>query len=359
MKNFHAWLVYLVCVVSCFSLPASAEDYPPANETLVTNIELSGSIATPNAELSALGWCGDYLWLIPQYLNFNRPNDPTSGQFYRLTRSEVTEYLTTLNKGTPAKPLAPLPVTVKENQKLEALSGYQGIEAFACEGNKAFLAIEINRWGRREATVLATALYEAGVWRIDEVSQRHLSQTKIANKGNEALVITEQGLLSLHEVNSADLQITGKPQALLVEKSLRSIGKVPMVDVPYRITDATAASDDGKFWVINYLWAGDVSIQRDHDAFWQEYGQGASHAKSKHVERLIELQWTGTEVTTTGRAPINLLLTERNGRNWEGIVRFEDVGFLMVTDKHPGTMLGYVPYEGWAEDLAPGSATGH
>jgi hypothetical protein len=31
------------------------------------------------------------------------------------------------------------------------------------------------------------------------------------------------------------------------------------------------------------------------------------------------------------------------GRNWEGLVRLDDRGFLLVTDLFPGTILGFVP----------------
>ena len=95
--------------------------------------------------------------------------------------------------------------------------------------------------------------------------------------------------------------------------------------------------------MINYLWSDDLFIQQDDDEFWQQYGQGKSHASSKNVERLIELQWTGTEIQRTDRAPLNLALVTSTGRNWEGLVRLDDLGFLLVTDKHPKTLLGYVP----------------
>jgi hypothetical protein len=37
-----------------------------------------------------------------------------------------------------------------------------------------------------------------------------------------------------------------------------------------------------------------------------------------------------------------LTLDVGDGRNWEGIVRFGDRGFLLATDKFPITMLGYI-----------------
>ncbi len=36
---------------------------------------------------------------------------------------------------------------------------------------------------------------------------------------------------------------------------------------------------------------------------------------------------------------------EPNLRNWEGIVRLENRGFLLMTDKYPETLFGFVEYK--------------
>ena len=41
--------------------------------------------------------------------------------------------------------------------------------------------------------------------------------------------------------------------------------------------------------------------------------------------------------------PIQLELDKDSPRNWEGIVRIDDIGFLIATDKHPEMILGFVP----------------
>ena len=65
------------------------------------------------------------------------------------------------------------------------------------------------------------------------------------------------------------------------------------------------------------------------------------HAQSS-IEQLIELQLTadGT-IIQTETPPLNLFGQE--GRNWEGIVRFNNSGFLLVTDQYPKTYFGFVP----------------
>jgi hypothetical protein len=40
-----------------------------------------------------------------------------------------------------------------------------------------------------------------------------------------------------------------------------------------------------------------------------------------------------------------LQLSDEAARNWEGVVRLEDRGFLLVTDTFPRTLLGFVPFK--------------
>jgi hypothetical protein len=63
------------------------------------------------------------------------------------------------------------------------------------------------------------------------------------------------------------------------------------------------------------------------------------------VERLVELQFdASTGVSLTGLPPIQLQLEPMETRNWEGLVLLDDRGFLIATDKYPGTLLAFVPY---------------
>ena len=75
-----------------------------------------------------------------------------------------------------------------------------------------------------------------------------------------------------------------------------------------------------------------------------EWGVGTSHAEFEQVERLVEMQLSDDAVTIVPAPPIQLELVDaETSRNWEGIVRLDDRGFLLVTDKYPETVLGFVP----------------
>jgi hypothetical protein len=61
------------------------------------------------------------------------------------------------------------------------------------------------------------------------------------------------------------------------------------------------------------------------------------------VERLVEFQIDNGQIKMTNRSPIQLVLKEKESRNWEGIVRMDKRGFLIATDKYPRMILGFVP----------------
>jgi len=45
----------------------------------------------------------------------------------------------------------------------------------------------------------------------------------------------------------------------------------------------------------------------------------------------------------TDSAPIQLtLLSDGTARNWEGVAKLDDRGFLLATDKFPDTILAFV-----------------
>jgi hypothetical protein len=110
------------------------------------------------------------------------------------------------------------------------------------------------------------------------------------------------------------------------------------------VTDATAVDGNGRFWVINYLYPGDITkLNIAQDGIAAQFGMGATHAASQTVERLIELQLITDGITLTDTPPIQLeLLPDDEARNWEGIVRLDDAGFILATDKFPETILGFV-----------------
>ena len=74
------------------------------------------------------------------------------------------------------------------------------------------------------------------------------------------------------------------------------------------------------------------------------FKEGKTHRNSDSVERLIELEISDDKIQLSGREPIQLQLSEKNSRNWEAIVRIDDKGILIATDKYPEMILGFIAF---------------
>ena len=69
--------------------------------------------------------------------------------------------------------------------------------------------------------------------------------------------------------------------------------------------------------------------------------KGSTHKQFEHIERLVEFKIEGNSIIRTNNAPIYLELN-KNSRNWEGLVRMNKNGFLLIVDEHPRTILAYI-----------------
>ena len=88
----------------------------------------------------------------------------------------------------------------------------------------------------------------------------------------------------------------------------------------------------GRFWVVNILAPDQIGL----------LGSGSDAVP---VERLVELQITDAGIVRTDTPVITLdLENQPGGRNWEGVARLDNLGFLLITDSSPRTILGFVPF---------------
>ncbi|MEO0322100.1 MAG: hypothetical protein AAF447_04030 [Myxococcota bacterium] len=320
-------------------------------EAPLRRVRLGPPLDAPNVEISGLDWLRsrrgpehDRLVFLPQY------PERVGGVLFTATRSEVAAAVwdrATLHPRT-------LPIALKDTRSgclvlpLETLAsgspGYEGFEAIAFIGDRAFLTTERSLEDGSSDGIVFPAVLDSGfgLLLITRESRRLRRQVRYGNLAYEALVATgEPPALALHEVNGAPNE---RPVAFAIWESERAEGRLdveprPAPPLEYRVTDATSADRTGRFWVTNYFWPGEAWTPGP-DALIAVHGQGPSHGRSSAVERLVELRFDGEQVTLTGRAPISLALGPVP-RNWEGVVRFGR-GFLVVTDRHPETILAYV-----------------
>jgi hypothetical protein len=311
----------------------------PVLEQPVSVIPLAGDLADSNAEVSGLAWYGQTLVLLPQYPDRFRSGG--HGQVFVLPKSHVLAFL----DGQSSEPLQPRAIPLLDASLVKGISGFEGYEAIAFFGEQVFVAIEA-RSGGRMLGYLARGHIATDLSRIEleaEPLAEVTAQTTLSNMAYETLLLSGNSLITMYEANG--LNVNSEPVAYRFDLSLAPLDAIPFPNLEYRITDATDLDEANHFWAINYFWPGDAKLEPAPDSLAARFGQGETHARFETVERLVQLSYTPSGISLTAAPPIQLqLIDDDHSRNWEGVVRLDERGFLLVTDKHPETILGFVPY---------------
>jgi hypothetical protein len=338
----------LLLALLAFPLLAAAQD--TAEETPVQMIELTGPAASLDAEFSGLAWYGDTLVLMTEN-PFLYADAGISGAFFALQRADILAYL---DAEDPA-PLEPVAVPIYGPDIPEAVSAFgvlfDGFEAItfvdapnAFADDQVFLTIEAYTADEVMRGYLVWGTVIGDLEGIDLRLAESLelpSQSDIRNKSYEALLNLGDSIVALYEANGADVN----PDAFGVRVDLATgeTSPVPLDNLEFRLTDVTSLDADNRFWAINYYYPTDGFDFPEDEPLYAQYGRGASQVTSESEERLVEYEVTEDGLVLVERAPVQLLQEEGNKeRNWEGIVRLDDRGLLIVTDRYPQTLLGLV-----------------
>jgi len=312
------------------------------DETKVQLLPLAEPLNQPKAEISGMTWCGDTLILMPQYPR--RLSSSKQSFFYTLTKQSVLEHL----KQENPEPLTAKPLLVTENRLRTQVPIFDGFEAISCQDNDIWLAIEAVNILNTYQSYLVRAVVDlkskrptinidsSKLWSLD-------SQSEMRNMGDEAIFMNGDQVISLHEVNDQKIVKQASAHVLNTQTQIQSNTAFP--HLPFRITDSTELDNDNRFWVMNYKYSGDKFSRKSNDPLAKLYGRGNSHKQYYNVERLIEFELKEDGIKRVERAPIQLQMESVEGRNWEGLVRLDDLGFLIATDKHPDTLFGFVPFK--------------
>lgn len=335
-------LTVLLALLLIAASPALAQD--PPREIPVVPIALSGPAAAPSAEISGLAWHGETLLLVLENPNAFA-DDTRAGLFFALERADILAYL---DADTPAA-LEPRPVPVIAPDLRAAIPDFDGFEAAVFVGDAMYLTVEVRPvLGETYALLVrGTAAPDLSAITLDLTAPLRLdSPAPRTNTSYEALTVVDGRLLAFYEVNGTALNLAPRAQVIdLATFTLQAPVAAPAL--PYRLTDVTAPDAEGVFWAINYFFPGDSDLAADADPLVGQYGRGATHAQYPQVERLVALRFDDSgAVTLAPVPPLWLALPDDEARNWEGIVRLDDRGFLLATDKYPRTLLAFVPIEG-------------
>lgn len=293
----------------------------------IDEIFLEGDIINPDNEISGMDWHQGLLFLIPENLN---------NYIYAIPKTEIDEYFLSTN------PPSIIPKKIKFNcpNYNDLIEGFEGFEAIAFSKGKVFLLIEANSNNYMKGFIVwGTFNYEAETIFISKSNLLEVdTPIQIDNMSYESIVVDGDNLILLYEANGINLQKV--PEHLVFSIDDFSISKINSINIEYRITDATKIDSDGRFWCINYLWPGDKIRLKPHKEIY--FNDIQLNKNFKQVERLIELELKDKKILLSKNQHIKFRLDTDVSRNWEGVVRYNNDSFIVVTDKYPRMILGLV-----------------
>lgn len=339
--NARLLMIVVLALAACSSAAPAATPNPAAPaEAQVRAIPLAAPLNTPLAEISGLAWHADDLILLPQYPD-------RFGGLFALRRQSLLDFL----DGRTPGPLVPRLVPLDEDGIPYRVGGYEGYESIAFVGDRMFLTIETRRGlpglGAMLGYIVAGQIAADGsTASLSAMTRVEIpAQAGLDNSADEAMTVVDGRLVTFYEANGAN--INPASIAHVFEPGPTRLAAAPamtMAALEYRLTDATPAGPDGRFWVVNYFFPGDRDkLKPAADAIAARFGAGATHAACPQVERLVELRAAGGRIERTGAPPVQLtLLNCSTARNWEGLAELPGRGFLLATDQHPETILAFV-----------------
>lgn len=330
--------VALVALMACQPQISRLKDSaaPLSDEISPILLPLTGSIASRQAEISGFAWAGDELIALPQ-----RPAWSAAcpqGCFYALSRAAIERAI----DGDPA-PLSAREIPLKGWSLVSGIEGLQGGEALAIVGKQIFVLLEAKRRDGRMVGQLALGHIEGGerieAIVIDSIAPVELpAQVHLDNIAYESLLPAAHQLIAIFEANG---RLNAAPRAMLLDERGHWIGAIPFPHIEYRITDVTPLEPDGSFWALNYFFPPEAALAAIEDPRSPPHVRREGQA----VERILRLRLQGGRVTLAPQPPVILRLSaDGRPRNWEALATIGDRGFLLATDKHPATMLAFVPF---------------
>jgi len=313
---------------------------PTPQESKVQVIPLAGPITSPKSQISGLAWYGDTLVILPQYPEriSSQTSDPS---LFALSKEDIYEYLS----GSNTDPLTPYLLSFQAPNFKSQIPGYEGYEAIGFDGEQVFLTIEANRQGNMQGYLISGEIHpDLNQIRLDPASLTEIPlPVQIFNYAYESLLIAGDEILTIYEANGYALN--PNPSAFSIERSSLSPSEVDFSNIEYRLTDATAINESGRFWVMNIFMPIEFWLYTKSDPIFEKFGKGNTHTEYMNVERVLELQYDGEMISLTEREPVQLeLINEYNSRNWEALAVLDDIGFLAMTDTYPDTILGFIPF---------------
>jgi len=306
-------------------------------EVEVVTLKLPERLQAASLEYSGLAWFGEHLVLLPQYPEGRYSSE--DGNLFAIAKEDLLAAIEDPEFELPVRD-----VPIMNSNLRNVVKGFEGFESILFVDQDVFLTVESHggdpMMGYLIKGVVTGELESITLDPESLVELEPLSSSE--NATFEAVTYWDGNLYVIYEHNSK--QSEAQPVAYQFNLDLEFEREIAFPIIDYRVTDATIGDMSGKFWVVNYFFPGDTHLAVEEDALISQYGQGETYASNEPVERLVQLQIENEEISRVDQAPIYLQLLDYNiARNWEGIVLLDDLGFLIITDSFPNSLLGFCP----------------
>jgi hypothetical protein len=306
------------------------------DEGEILEIPLPEPINKPDAEISGMDWYGDKLVLLPQYPG--RFESDGFGSLFMIEKSELLDYISVPD----GDPIQIEQIKFDDGGISKQLKGFEGFESIAFYGDQFYVTVETKPGASMLGYVYRGSIdHDMSSMTIEaDVYQTIKPQAWFPNASEEAMLIYNETVFTFFE--DYGLHKNNNPVVHKFDLDLQELGTIPMDQIEYRITDVTGADEEGKFWGMNYFFPGDIHLLPASDPIAEKFGEGETHQSFDPVERLVAFQITEKGINLLDQAPLQFrLLPDNEARNWEGLVLLDELGFLVVTDKFPSTILGF------------------
>lgn len=350
MKTFGL-LIFSILLLFNFTV---CQEVPKEKVVIEIGVKFPGTAESP--EMSGLAWYKDYLVILPQFPHLYKSDH--DGKFLAIPKKQILSYLDDQeNKKTKSPAIEPQEIDfIIDKELFNQIEDFEGFEAIGFWDDRVFITIEASP-PRQMMGYLASGQITTGpdnqmTITISGKLAKMQPQACISNAAYETLAVTKDIVMVFYEGNGKN--INASPLAYIYNHSLEFIHAIAFPHIEYRVTDATTLDANNRFWCINYFWpdAKDKnSYDPAEDPIARAYGEGKTHKKAEIVERLVEFEYIESnknpKIVLVDSPPIQMKLlgaNQNDARNWEGLVRLDNRGFLLITDEHPKTMLGFIAY---------------
>ncbi len=306
-----------------------------AIEQVVTYIPLQDPLSRPEARITGMAWYNQYLFMLPYDPGFA---GESSQALYVLDRTDVAGFL----NGYFSGPLGLQRIPFNDSGLSTSLAGFQGYQAIAIKGEKVYLIVQADPGGGPRS-YLVSANIAAGLASVTVDAARLVeipAQASSLSRLYRSLLVTSDAILAFPDLTGSTVNTS--PTAQRYDLNLAPLSSLPLAGIDYMLTDVAGPEANGQLWAVNKYAPGDAGAISGPDVLAQLYGQGVTHQVFDRVERLVPFQLSANSITLAAKAPVQLELAARGGRNWQGIALFSDQGFLIISDGAPGAFLGFV-----------------